>query len=68
MKSKGVTHIINAASGIPDHFPNDFVYKRVDIRDVPEMDIKSHFTSCIEFIDQAIMTGGAVYVHCNAGL
>ena len=67
MKSKGVTHIINAATGISNYYPEDFKYKRLDICDTPEQEIQSLFESCIAFIDEAIGSGGAVYVHCNAG-
>ncbi|XP_018494891.1 dual specificity protein phosphatase 1B [Galendromus occidentalis] len=68
LKSKGVTHIINAASGIKNHFPDDFKYKRVEVLDIPEQEMRSHFEHCNSFIDEALASGGAVFVHCNAGV
>ncbi|OQR74070.1 dual specificity protein phosphatase 19-like [Tropilaelaps mercedesae] len=68
LKSKNVLHIVNAASGIGNHFPEDFRYMKLNILDLPEQDIKSVFESCFAFIDEALAAGGSTFVHCNAGV
>ncbi|XP_071802917.1 dual specificity protein phosphatase 19-like [Asterias amurensis] len=62
-----VTHILNVATGIVNFFPNQFIYKTVEILDVPETDITGYFAECFQFIDAAKATG-KVLVHCNAGV
>ena len=55
--------------GIPNFFPDAFVYKSVPILDIPECRIKSHFQACFDFIKEALGTqSGRVLVHCNAGI
>lgn len=67
LRRLGVTHILNVATGIPNCFPADFTYKRLNIRDHPDMDIRHYFDDCFKFIDQGRREGW-VYVHCNAGI
>jgi len=67
LRRLGVTHILNVATGVPNCFPADFTYKRLNIRDHPDMDIRHYFEDCFRFIDQGRREGW-VYVHCNAGI
>lgn len=67
MKSKNITHIINAATGVRNYFPEDFKYLKLNLLDVPEQDIRKDFEAALAFIDEAIAAGGATFVHCNAG-
>lgn len=67
LRRLGVTHVLNLATGVPNCFPADFTYKRLNIRDHPDMDIKQFFEDCFKFIDQGRREGW-VYVHCNAGI
>ena len=66
--SLGVTHIINLATYVPNKFPNDFEYLRIDIYDMPEMNLMQHFQKIIDFIESARNSNGIAYVHCNAGI
>ncbi|KAM9305899.1 dual specificity protein phosphatase 19 [Gastrophryne carolinensis] len=68
LKKYKVTHILNVAYGVDNVFPNDFTYKKLSILDLPETDITFYFPDCFQFIDQARLQGGAVLVHCNAGV
>lgn len=63
-----VSHILNVAYGVENAFPDLFVYKTVNILDVPESVITSYFHECSQFIDGAKAEGGVVLVHCNAGV
>ena len=39
LESHGVTHILNVATGVSNVFPDKFVYKTVEILDLPETEI-----------------------------
>ncbi|GFY39222.1 dual specificity protein phosphatase 19 [Trichonephila inaurata madagascariensis] len=67
LRKLGVSHILNLATGVANCFPADFTYKRLNIRDHPDMNIRRHFEECFKFIDQGRRQGW-VYVHCNAGI
>jgi protein-tyrosine phosphatase len=67
MKRRGITHVLTVAHIPPPH-PNDFKYKLIDIDDHPESDLLLHFNECHEFIQEALDGGGAVAVHCAAGI
>lgn len=67
LRKLGVTHILNVATGVPNCFQGEITYKRLDIRDHPDSDIRKHFEECFRFIDEARRTGW-VLVHCNAGI
>ncbi|XP_076058459.1 dual specificity protein phosphatase 19-like [Oratosquilla oratoria] len=63
-----VTHILNVASGVLNLFEGWFTYKTVEVYDTPECRISNVFEECINFIHEAILGGGCILVHCNAGV
>ncbi|XP_014872354.1 dual specificity protein phosphatase 19-like [Poecilia latipinna] len=63
-----VSHVLNVAYGVTNLFPDQVVYKTLQILDLPETDLSSHLEECGSFIDQAKEQGGVVMVHCNAGV
>ncbi|KAJ2604601.1 tyrosine protein phosphatase yvh1, partial [Coemansia sp. RSA 1694] len=67
LKEAGVTHILSVARHYPPSFPNDFVYKAVEIDDLPEENIIQFFPETDVFIGSALESGGRVLVHCMAG-
>jgi len=69
LTSKGITHIVNVGTGIPNMFEHKFKYFKVDILDTPEFDILPFIEPTSNFIDNAIKNEhGKVLVHCNAGV
>jgi len=69
LTSKGITHIVNVGTGIPNMFEHKFKYFKVDILDTPEFDILPFIEPTSNFIDNAIKNeNGKVLVHCNAGV
>ena len=62
-----ITHILNLAYGVTNTFEDDYNYKKLDILDTPETQIKTYFEECFEFIDEARHYGNCL-VHCNAGV
>ncbi|KAG7511782.1 hypothetical protein JOB18_010217 [Solea senegalensis] len=63
-----VTHVLNVAYGVNNLFPDQLVYKTLQILDLPDTDITSYVGECSSFIDQVQEQGGVVLVHCNAGV
>ncbi|TKS85853.1 Dual specificity protein phosphatase 19 [Collichthys lucidus] len=63
-----VSHVLNVAYGVTNLFPDQFVYKTLQILDLPDTDITSYLGECSCFIDDAQEQDGAVLVHCNAGV
>ncbi|KAG8432518.1 hypothetical protein GDO86_016966 [Hymenochirus boettgeri] len=68
LKKYKVTHILNVAYGVDNIFPNEFIYQKISILDLPETNIASFFPECFEFLEKAKQQDGVVLVHCNAGV
>ena len=62
-----ITHILNLAYGVENAFEDEYNYKKLEILDTPETDIKKYFDECFEFIDEGRQRGNC-FVHCNAGV
>lgn len=71
LKRVGVTHVLCMAD-YDQHghaFDRDsFVYKVLRAQDTPSFDISRHFDEIDRFIAAGRSSGGAVYVHCMAGV
>ncbi|MQM19267.1 hypothetical protein Taro_052267 [Colocasia esculenta] len=67
LKALNVTHILIVAKSLEPAYPNDFIYKKIEVLDSPDVNLEQHFDECIEFIDEAKRMGGGVLVHCFAG-
>ena len=63
LKSKGVTHILQALGGMNPPFPAQFNYKVLQVMDVPWENLGRHFMDSALFIQKAIKSGGTVFVH-----
>jgi len=63
-----VTHIANITQHEPSPFPDVFKYLRISILDQDTVRIYERFDDFIKFVDEALSEGGAVYVHCSAGV
>lgn len=70
LKEAGITHIINAAYGVPCLFPNKFKYLSVPALDRQDFDIMPYIKSCLDFYYEATGEGccSKVLVHCTAGV
>lgn len=65
LRDSSITHIINCATGIPNFFPDHFVYLKIDIFDLPESDIRLHFDKCHNFMRECVLKGGNVCFFLN---
>ncbi|XP_010464177.1 PREDICTED: dual specificity protein phosphatase 1B [Camelina sativa] len=68
LKSSNITHVLTVAVALVPPYPNDFVYKVIEVVDREETDLTVYFDECFTFIDQAIQSGGGVLVHCFMGM
>lgn len=67
LKSKKVILIVNCAKELPNYFPNQFQYVRLNWDDYPEQDI-SNIEYATEDIIKYIKSKHVVFVHCAAGV
>ncbi|XP_054606398.2 uncharacterized protein [Nothobranchius furzeri] len=68
VSSVQVSHVLNVAHGVPNLFPDQMVYKTLQILDLPDTQITPYLEECSSFIYQAREQDGVVLVHCNAGV
>lgn len=69
LKQAGITHIVNTAGDVCENcFPNLFSYCTYYLKDINGEDISLLFYRTIEWIHEAIKTGGRVFVHCHQGV
>ncbi|XP_020586850.1 dual specificity protein phosphatase 1-like [Phalaenopsis equestris] len=67
LKSLKITHVLIVANSLEPAFPDDFIYKKIEVLDTPITNITKHFQECFDFIDEARQAGGGALVHCFAG-
>ena len=68
LKSKKVTHVLQALGGLLPPHPDHFKYKVLQVMDVPWENLGRHFMDAANFIKNALKEGGIVFVHCWAGI
>nr|QBK85878.1 MAG: dual specificity phosphatase [Marseillevirus LCMAC101] len=68
LQDRGVTHIVNASKELPDYFPQNFKYLRLDLNDSSDQDLTKALSNSYRFMKKAIDEGGVVFVHCFAGI
>lgn len=75
LKETGITHILRVArEDVGPMFQNEFIYKLLEMRDIPEQNIIAHFEEAHAFINSALKKNsngevkGKVLVHCHAGV
>lgn len=68
LKHLGITHVLNVTSDLKNYWPEDFQYNRISVADNPQVDVKRFFDEATEWISKAKGGGGAVLVHCMAGM
>ena len=65
LKQNNITHIINCAFNLPNKFPNDIIYKRLDLRDEPDQDIIEQMKEAYKYIKEN--NDKNIFVHCVFG-
>jgi len=67
LSTAGITHVLSICHETVVQF-KDIIYKQIRVADNSTENLKSYFPETNQFIDQAIASGGVVYVHCNRGI
>ncbi|PRQ36849.1 putative phosphoric monoester hydrolase [Rosa chinensis] len=67
LENLNVTHILTVADSLPPKYPNDFVYRVLNVEDRRTTDLQQHFDECFNYIEEAKTSGGGVLVHCFSG-
>lgn len=68
LQGSKVHTIVNCAREIPDFFPNNFQYIRLDLDDVPHQSLTHVLDPISRHIIQMMRAGKVVFVHCAAGI
>ncbi|XP_039037840.1 dual specificity protein phosphatase 1B-like isoform X2 [Hibiscus syriacus] len=68
LKSSNVTHILTVANLSVPSYPNEFVYKIIEVTDREDTNLMRYFDECFGFIDEARRLGSGVLVHCFMGI
>ena len=67
LRDKKITHILICAVELSEYFPEDFIYKKLDLKDDFAFNISYFFDESFQFIHDARTQGGRVLVHCFQG-
>jgi predicted protein tyrosine phosphatase len=67
LKKHSVTHILSLGTK-PILLDEALSHMYIPVLDLPETNIISSLDQCFTFIDNAIQSGGCVFIHCNAGI
>ncbi|KAI0785219.1 phosphatases II [Abortiporus biennis] len=73
LRNLGITHIVcirdaKEAFSVRPRFEDHFRYMVLDVEDNEEQNLIRLFPGAKQFIDNAILHGGRVLVHCNGGI
>lgn len=69
LRMHGITHIVNCANELPNYYPSNFYYMRLNMFDRSNEDIRHTLEPSKKFIDVALADpNNAVLVHCHMGM
>ena len=69
LKRLGIDHVLNLTSTKPLYKTSqDIVYKQLHVADNGYQNLRQYFEEAFEFIELAKARGGAVLIHCQAGV
>jgi len=69
LQRHGITHIVNMAADVCDNsFPDQFNYLTYYLKDTNSEDISPLFYRTLDWIQNAVDSGGRVLVHCREGV
>ena len=65
----GIDHVLNVTTAVPGYTPAATItYKQLHAADNGYQNLRQYFGEAFEFIDLARARGGAVLIHCQAGV
>ena len=68
LKSRGITHIVNAILGVEPAYPDEFEYFKIEAIDMQHQNLYEVFEKSNLWIDKALVDKGKVFIHCVCGV
>ena len=68
LKKNNVGYILNISKEIDNFFPDEFIYKKLRLYDIPESDLLQYWEETFKFINEARLAGKCILVHCKMGI
>jgi hypothetical protein len=68
LASYEISHILAIGDGLACPYPGEITYYQVQMTDHRTADLVPHLDSCVEWITEAVESGGRVLVHCQIGI
>lgn len=70
LRLHGISYVLNVTNAVPCFHEGESAmrYKRIPVRDNGLIDLRMHFHSASEFIEEARRRNARVLVHCHAGI
>lgn len=72
LEALGITHIITAVLGVYPQSsftnPERFTFLNIPVRDIHSEDMIAHLPTTTTFINDALASGGKVFIHCVCGV
>ncbi len=68
LQAAKITHILNVADNVKNHYPSHFVYENLMVKDRnDDVGVSRVFDQAFAFYELVIKSGGRVLVHCMMG-
>ena len=64
----GITHILNTCKQLPNFFPSDYTYCKINAMDSPTYQLTNDYARASDFMSRVERLNGRVLVHCIAGV
>ena len=68
LKALNIKNILIVGDNMHPRFPDQFVYKQIQIADEEESDIFSHLPELVRFIEDCVKRDESILVHCMGGV
>ena len=68
LDKNGITHILICAEGCEMFYEGQYKYKVIYLDDSPDQNILKYFKDAFDFINEAAITKGKIYIHCVMGI
>lgn len=68
LQKNKISHVLVVGSGLDKPFPEEIEYHHIEVYDFAAADLISHFEVTSQFIENALLSGGGVLVHCAMGI
>ena len=64
----GTSHVLNLAAQLPNVFEDSFVYKKIELYDSADTDIRRVMPQVITYLNRVERLNGRAFIHCISGV